>query len=293
MARESKLKAVIEEKKREIGSLQEKIGVERLAKLKAQFDKERERVQQRCEVSMKKGEDENVTELKKRILELEGEKKKWVCNIAKLRDENCKLVEEKREAESTVEIWKKKFDELNERLLLVNGGGNNEGGSGVPFGGNGEKEMMKIDVGSVPLNRNEDFQLSTRKSPSIPSKNYPGTSGGRLGMRNAIDTEDSYEDTCKTMARKETTSGSRQKNLPSGQATVSGILKRKIDLSPELERYINNLDDSDGDTNSSSSSSSSSGSFDIDSLPLSSLASNKKMATEATSLGLNSSSRGK
>lgn len=112
-------------------------------------------------------------------------------------------------------------------------------------------------------------------------------------MGNVIDIENSDEDTCKTKARKETTS--RHINLPTGQAGVVGILKRKIALSPELERYINNLDGSDGDTksSSSSSSSSSSGSFDIDSLPLSSRASNKRMATGAASLRLNSISRGK
>lgn len=177
VAREAKLKAEIEKKKREIGSLQEKMEVERLEKLKAQFDKEKKSVQQRCDIFVKKEENVNVTELKNRVSELEGEKKKWVDDIAKVRDENCKLVEEKREAESTVEVWKRKFYELNERLLLVNVGGNNEGDSGVPFGGNDGKKMMEIDVGSVVLKRNEDIHLSTRKSPSVPSKNCPGTSG--------------------------------------------------------------------------------------------------------------------
>ncbi|CAL0309748.1 unnamed protein product [Lupinus luteus] len=267
VAREAKLIVENEQKRRQIGTLQEKIEFERLRRVKGEIQNEKF-----GEISVKqekiKIDDSDVvvvvSELRKRICELESEKEKWVGDsytIAKLVAENGRLVKEKREAEAMVESWKRKFDALNEQLLNKNGhaaaaGGNNE-----------EKRMMEIGVGSAPLKRNEDGCFSTRKSTSIASKDGPRASAGRrLGIRMDIDTEDSHKKTCESKDKKETNAhpssiAVQQKNLPSELAEPDETLKIKIPSLHEYGRKINfnllgQLDDIDSDASSSSSDSS-------------------------------------
>ncbi|OIV92083.1 hypothetical protein TanjilG_08756 [Lupinus angustifolius] len=292
VAREAKLMVENEQKKREIGNLQEKIELERLRRVKAEIGNEK-RVQEKFgEVSVKqekcKVDDSDVvvvSELRKRICELESEKKKWVGDsytIAKLVAENGRLVKEKREAEALVESWKRNFDALNEQLLNGNGNGNGGGGS------NEEKRMMEIDVGSEPLKRNGDDCFSTRKSTSKARKDGPRASGGRLGIRMDIDTKDSDKKTCESKDKQEINAHLRstavqQKNLPTRLAEPDETLKRKFPSLHEYGRKINfnllgQLDDIDSDASSSSSDSSCS--LDMSSLPLSSLTTIKKKRTE-------------
>ena len=204
LASESRLNAEIEKKKRDIGSLQEKIEVERLERINVELElkkfKEEKLVNlkkeenggfdldhkgencRHCVEMERKLDDEKgfVAELRKRNGELEGEKnelleekKKWVVErgaIDELRDENKRLVEEKGRAEALVESWKRKFFELNKRVSRLESGIAN-GKLVVDGGGNNEKKMLVIDGDeSGPSKRNEDVGPSSGKSPSIPSK---------------------------------------------------------------------------------------------------------------------------
>ncbi|KAK7288542.1 hypothetical protein RIF29_02003 [Crotalaria pallida] len=154
VAREARLKQEIEKSKREIGSLQEKIEVERLRRVRAEIEIEKKRARELCdEVSVKE---------EKCMLDDDDSVGVGAEN------KNSRLVEEKRAAELSAECWKRKFYELNQQLLAHNSGNNDE------------KKITGVDVASAPLKRNEDIRLSTLKSASIPSKDGSGASGERL-----------------------------------------------------------------------------------------------------------------
>ena len=112
-------------------------------------------------------------------------------------------------------------------------------------------------------------------------------------MTTVIVVEDSDEDECNsqgTLQRKDITPKIVADNgLPSSSGAVQPE-KLPIASSSEVGTNINFLDGLASDT-SSGSSSSSSGSFDMDSLPLSSCISKKRMRTEPPPLRLNCSPR--
>ncbi|KAK7305220.1 hypothetical protein VNO77_43122 [Canavalia gladiata] len=265
VAREARLKAELEEKKKEIGSLKEKILFERLEKINAEFELKRLK-QERCE---EKVTNNNGFGLDGKIVKAEVE------------SERVEALEEKKKLKSENQ---RKFCEEGNKVIGINGCGSqhlkrNEdgvGASGIDL------QLLQVPEAEFSMNAGK---LSAR---------------GKLGTRVVINVEDSDEDVCNS-DRKETTScsirynehhrSSGQKNLPTGLAEPIGILKRKFAFSRELGANINNvLNGLDSDTSSSSSSSSSSSGslLDMDSLPLTS---NKKMRGDATSHGFNSSQR--
>ncbi|KAG4920730.1 hypothetical protein AAZX31_18G077400 [Glycine max] len=256
VARDARLTKELEEKKREIGSLRERIDFERLEKINAELELKRLREKEKgCGEKLVKS-DNNNNNNNNNGFGLGG-------GIVVKSEKKC-MVEE-----GVVEVVEGgKIGVLREKERGVDGLENEKG-----------KKVVGIN-NSVSLNRN---------GGGI------GASGGELGLKPVIVIVDS-DDECNSQAtlnKKETTSciniiddehrssssGAPQKNLLTGLAERIGNLKRKFVSSRELDANINALDDFDSDSScSGSSSSSSSGPYDKD-LPTN----HKKLRADATS----------